>query len=185
MEALSDRKKNKIEVKEAFTTGDALFLVEQGKVDVRGAIVVVDCLTNDIRRTWSASAADPPELIRRVDELWRALTAAGAAAIVVCEIKPIRSVDVRCHNALLNDYLLSKGDRGYGCKTQIRMSYLKQKDGLHIRPEFASIMDRTYACALLGIHVPCPTPSEDFVPDHVRRRFEMDWPRVGRAPTFR
>ena len=31
-------------------------------------------------------------------------------------------------------------------------------DGYHVKPEFGSVLDRTYACAFLGIDVPFPTP---------------------------
>ena len=93
----------------------------------------------------------------------------------------MQCVDVTQHNILLSQYLETMEEGGFGCRTQIRKSYLKEKDGFHIRPEFSSILDRTYACAILGIHVPCPTPLEDFTPDHVRRRWEREWPRVGRV----
>ena len=58
------------------------------------------------------------------------------------------------------------------------MDYLKA-DGFHIRPEFVSVIDRTYACAFLGIPVPYPTPFDEFVPASVRQRWEVEWPRLG------
>ena len=42
-------------------------MVLRGKADVRGAIVVIDNLTNDVRGTWRRAAATPEELVRRVD----------------------------------------------------------------------------------------------------------------------
>ena len=39
--------------------------------------------------------------------------------------------------------------------------------------------ERTYACALLGIPVPCPTPFDQFVPENVRRSWEREWPEIG------
>ena len=108
----------------------------------------------------------------------------GAAAAVVCQLKPMQTVDVSPFNSLLNDYLLCEKDRGrqgYGCCTQIRLEFLRS-DGYHIRPEFDSVIDRTYACAFLGIPVPRPTPWDAFVPDAVRKRWELEWPRLTGRP---
>ena len=96
---------------------------------------------------------------------------AAAEAVVVCQIKPMQLTDVRPFNALLHEYL--RGVGGFGCQTQVRMEFLK-KDGYHVLPQFDSVIDRTYACALQGVPVPCPTPEEDFVPDYVRRRSEKE-----------
>ena len=108
------------------------------------------------------------------------LRVAGAAAVIVCEIKPMEITDVSPYNLALNEFLQSWGDDefSYGCRTQMRLDYLK-RDGYHIQPQFQTVLDRTYACALMGIHVPCPTPFEEFTPYHVRRRWELDWPRLG------
>ena len=102
---------------------------------------------------------------------------AGAASIVVCELKPMQVTDVTPFNKELSSYLRMQPG-GFGCRTQIRMNYLKS-DGFHIQPMYDSIVDRTYACAILGVPVPCPTPFDEFVPDHIRRRWETEWPRVG------
>ena len=66
----------------------------------------------------------------------------------------------------------------FGCQTQIRLEHLKP-DGYHIRPQFDSIVDRTYAYAILGKPVCDPTPMEGFVPEHMRRRYLSEWPRIG------
>ena len=147
---------------------------------MRGATVVVDVLTNDVRTTRNRKAASPEELVCRVDRLRGTLCAAGASSVVTCQIKPMQATDVTPYNALLNDYLPSQGKSGHGCRTQIRLSYLKQ-DGFHVEPQYDSTIDRTYACAIMGVPVPCPTPINEFIPGHMRRRWEMDWPRVGRA----
>ena len=107
--------------------------------------------------------------------------AAGAAAVVVCQLKPMQTTDVSPYNGLLDKYLRGEKDRGrdgFGCSTQIRLDFLKG-DGHHVRPEFASVIDRTYACAMLGIHVPFPTPFDEFTPSFLRQRWESEWPRVG------
>ena len=67
---------------------------------------------------------------------------------------------------------------GYGCRTQMRLENLVA-DGYHFKLEFGPVLDKQYACAILGVPVPCPTPLEDFVPEHVRQRYEYDWPSLG------
>ena len=106
--------------------------------------------------------------------------AAGAEAVITCQLKPMQTVDVTPYNELLDSYLRrekKKGRDGLGCRTQIRLQHLKG-DGYHIKPDFMSIVDRTYAFALLGRDVLDPTPLNEFAPSFVRRRWEADWPRL-------
>ena len=106
--------------------------------------------------------------------------AAGAKAVVVCQIKPMQITDVSPYNDFVDQYLRKEKERGrdgYGCRTQIRLNFLKG-DGYHVKPEFGSVLDRTYACALLGINVPFPTPWNEFAPSHVRRQWEAEWPSL-------
>ena len=106
---------------------------------------------------------------------------AGATGVVVCQIKPMQVTNVTPHNDLLNGYLRAekRKDRdGFGCRTMIRMDFLKS-DGHHVKPEFCSVIARTYACAFLGVEVPDPTPWGDFAPSFDRTRWESDWPRLG------
>ena len=109
-----------------------------------------------------------------------------AVAVVVCQLKPMETTDVTPYNQLLDEYLVRERDRGrdgFGCRTQIRLEFLKS-DGYHLRPKFGSVLDRTYACALLGIHVPFPTPLDEFTPRFIWQRWESEWPRLGaRAST--
>ena len=83
--------------------------------------------------------------------------AARAEAVIVAEVKPMRHVDVRQHNRSLHNYLRAQGRSGYSVQMQIRMDYLRH-DGFHIGKLFESVVDKTYACALMGILVPNPTP---------------------------
>ena len=169
-----------IAVRVSYTTEDATRCVDRGDILVRGATVVLDNLTNDIRDNGTRKAASPQELLRRVDRLRKGLYAAGATAVVTCQIKPMQTTDVTPYNAMLSDYIWTQGMSGYGCRTQIRLSHLKN-DGYHVLPQYDSTIDKTYACALIGISVPCPTPMDEFTPNHLRRRWAMDWPRVGRG----
>ena len=169
-----ERHQYDIQVVEAFHVEDAYFLVAEGKIDVSGAIVVVDCLTNDVRGTKRKSALGPEELVRQIDVLrattWR------AKETVICQVKPMRHVNVVPFNKLLHEYLCREGS--VGCQTMIRAEFLKV-DGFHVLPRFRSVLDRQYACALLGVPVPCPTPYDDFVPSFVREQYDQEWPAFG------
>ena len=169
----------KIENRVVYTLEEGERRVARGDIDVDGAVVIIDNITNDVRGTNQRRRATPDEVISRIDRLRRRLRAAGAAAAIVCAVKPMQLVDVSPYNSLLNQYLgaQEEGD-GYGCQTQIRLEYLKA-DGFHIRPQFDPIVDKTYACAIMGINVPCPTPERDFVPAQVRRCWERNWPQPG------
>ena len=94
----------------------------------------------------------------------------------MCQLKPMEVMDV---TPLERGY----GRGGYGCRTQIRLGQLRP-DGYHVQPSFCGVIFRMYACAILGVEVPCPTPDDAFVPTSVRRRWEAEWPRLeseGRA----
>ena len=157
----------------AYTLEEAFHRVSRGEIDVRGATVIVDNITNDVRGTRQRPATTPEETTFRVDRLRKKLLAVGAEAVIIAEIKPMQHVDVRPHNHYLHNYLQAQGEDGI--RTQIRMNYLRH-DGFHVGRQFDSLVDKTYACALLGVPVPCPTPIDDFEPDHVRRRRDIDWP---------
>ena len=169
-----------IEVCTAYTLEEAFHRVSRGEVDVRGATVIVDNITNDVRGTRQRPAMTPEETTIRVDQLRQRLLTAGAEAVVVAEVKPMQHTDVRPYNRYLHHYLRAQGQSGYGVQTQIRMEYLRP-DGFHIRGQFDSVVDKTYACALLGVPVPNPTPVDNFEPDHVRRQRNIEWPVLNRA----
>ena len=166
-----------IEVAVAYTVEAACQQVDRGAIDVRGAVVIVDNLTNDIRGTSTRPSLSPNALTHLVDKLRGRLKMAGAAAVVVCQAKPMQVVDVTPYNDRLSEYLCAQ-EQGFGCKTQIRLTYLKP-DGYHVRPQFDSIIDKTYACAIRGVPVVDPTPLDSFLPDHLRRKWQALWPRIG------
>ena len=83
---MSERDAYDIEVVVSFTVGEAWSLVNSGKVDVQGAFVVVDCMTNEVRGMGARRALSPRELVSRVAGLREKLRVAGAAAAVICEI---------------------------------------------------------------------------------------------------
>ena len=49
-----------------------------------------------------------------------------AAAVIICEVKPMEVANVIPYNRLLSEYLSSKRPTGFGCKTQVRISHLKK-----------------------------------------------------------
>ena len=167
------------------TLEEAVRRIDRGEIALRGSTVLIDNLTNDVRGTRSKSAVSPRQLVRLVDQVRRRVMAAGAEAVVVCQLKPMRTTNVTPYNDLLNSYLRAeknKGRDGFGCRTMIRLDSLKA-DGFHIKPDFVSVIARTYACAFLGTEVPDPTPWDQFSPSQDRRAWELDWPRLagGRA----
>ena len=97
--------------------------------------MVLDNLTNDVRGT-----------------------SAGAVAVVVCQLEPMQVTDVTPFNELLHEYLLAQGEGRYGCRTQIRLDYLKS-DGYHVLPNYDSIIDRTLCLCFVGGPGPMPHPS--------------------------
>ena len=162
----------------AFRLEDAYDRVGEGVIDVKDAYVIIDNITNNVRGGKNHEA-EPPDLVTdRVAALRELILERSAKAVVVCQLKPMKRVDVRAHTMQIHRYLLACGKGGYGCRTQIRMRYLKD-DGFHVQPRHIAIVDKTYACALLGVYVPDPTPFGDLAPDFTRRRWENKWPRVG------
>ena len=172
-----ERAGHEIDICVAYTQEEAFCRVARGEVDVRGATVIIDNITNDVRGTHQRAGTTPAETVIRVDLLRKKLREMGAEAVVVAEVKPMQVVDVRPHNKYLHEYLRAQGGSGYGVETQIRMEYLRP-DGFHIRNEFDTVIDKTYACALLGVPVASPTPTENFEPYFVRRRRDAEWPRI-------
>ena len=176
------RAKYKIQVVVAFRLEDAYDRIANERhkfhVDVKDAYVIIDNVTNNIRGGKNHEA-EPPDLVAdRVAALREIILSSSAKAVVVCEPKPMKWVDVRPASVRIHNHLVSIGKGGFGCRTQIRMRYLRD-DGFHIQPKHDSILDRTYACALLGVHVPDPTPFGDLAPEYTRRRWENEYPRVG------
>ena len=172
------RAKYEISVVVAYRLEDAYERIKKGHVNVDNAYVVIDNITNNLRGGKNHAPESPELVMNRVAVLREFILARAAKAVVVCELKPMRRVDVRLASLMIHNYLVSCGKAGYGCHTQIRMSFLKD-DGFHVQPKHLSILDKTYACALLGIHVPDPTPFNDLTPESVRRSWEIQWPRMG------
>ena len=175
---IKKRAKYEISVAVAFRLEDAYDRVENGQINVENAYVVIDNITNNLQGG-KKHEPDSPELVAtRVAALREYVLSKSAKAVIVCELKPMKWVDVRPASRMIHDYLVSCGKGGYGCRTQIRMEYLKD-DGFHVQPRHISIIDKTYACALLGVHVPDPTPLQNLVPEFIRRRWEKQFPRMG------
>ena len=176
-----ERDKYDIQIVVAYRLEDAFYQIRRKEIDVRGAYVVIDNITNNIKGNWRYPPEPPERVINRVAALRELIISSSAAAVVVAEVKPMGICDVRPFNWRLHEFLASCGNNGFGCKTQVRMEFLAA-DGTHVDHRYKSVIDRTYAYALLGTHVPCPVPDDNFAPLFIRRRWESEWPRlVGRA----
>ena len=172
------RKRFDIRVETVYTLVEACDKLERGGLDVDGRVVILDVSTNDVRGTPRVPRARPDEVGQRFERVARLLFEKGAVGVVGCEVKPMNFMDVTpyswaIHSACLR--LRTHGHRVYGCQTQTGVSHLK-KDGFHILPSFSTVLDRTYACAIMGVPVPCPTPSWDRYRD-VNLRGEWPTPR--------
>jgi hypothetical protein len=139
----------------AYTMEGALGMIGRGGVDIKEAVIVVDCLTNNTRGTRARPRMTPGALAEKLGRLMGMLMR-DAEAVVVCEMKPMRHIDITPYNEALHLECMGR-ERVYGCHTQIRMNNLVG-DGFHIRMQCAAVLDRTYAYSLMGIPVPCPSP---------------------------
>ena len=183
--AREEQEKYDVELVTAYTLEEAIRRVERREINIVGAKVIIDNLTNDVRGTRARPAITPHDLIRLVDQLrWRVMEG-GAVGVVVCQVKPMMTVDVTPHNSLLDEYLRTEGRRGrggFGCRTQVTLETLKP-DGYHVMPQYEGVIERTYVYAILGIHVPCPTAIDQFIPPQLRRRRDIEWPKLGGSRT--
>jgi hypothetical protein len=103
-----------------------------------------------------------------------------AQAVVVCETNPMWHVDVTPYNKAIHMECVDR-EGVHGCHTQTRLEHLA-RDGFHIRAAYTSVLEKTYACALLGIPVPCQTPPDHFGQEAAQmeqQEFEWEWPRPG------
>jgi hypothetical protein len=126
-------------------------------------MVILDIGTNDVRGTGRVPQSRPGNVGWRYERVGRLLFEKRAVGLVVCELKPMSFMDVApylwaIHSACLR--LRTHRHGVHGVQTQTCVSHLR-KDGYHILPSFSTILDMTYACAIRGILVPCPTPSWD------------------------
>jgi hypothetical protein len=145
--------------------------IRRREIEVEGKVVVVDNVTNDndIRKV-----RDPWEVARR---LGKVLEVCGeAAAVVVMEAKHIRHLDVTMFNEAFHKLCVPRKNV-FGCHTQVKMRDLG-RDGYHVSPHCVDILDKTYACSILGIPVPCPTQARDFFHPMQNREYEAAWPRI-------
>ena len=67
-----------ISVVVAHTLDTATRRVLSGEIDVSGAIVIVDNLTNDVRGSWQQKACTPEELLWKLNGLKEAMSNADA-----------------------------------------------------------------------------------------------------------
>ena len=176
-----ERDKYDVQIIVAYRLEDAFHRIRRGEIEVKDCFVIIDNITNNVRGSWKCPRESPEQVAHKVAVLRELILDSSAAAVVVCQVKPMTMIDVRPYNHLIHEYLGTCGKAGFGCNTQIRQEYLAP-DGFHIAHRFSSVVDRTYACALLGTPVPEPVPDTDFIPLAHRRSWETEWPSlVGNA----
>ena len=111
-----------------------------------------------------------------MDRLRQRLKLAGAASIVVCELKPMQVTDVTPFNKELSNYLRMQPD-GFGCRTQIRMNFLKSDGFIYSLCMTLSSIGRMHV-QYWAYMSPVPPPLMN-LSVHIRRKWETEWPRVG------
>ena len=131
-----EREGLEIEVVVAYTMEEAYHRIRRKEIEVEGKLVVVDNVTNDVRKV-----KEPWEVARRMGKLLDVL--GDSAAVVAVQVKPIRHLNVNHVNRAIHRLCISR-DKVYGCHTQIRMCDLA-RDGFHVSPHCGDIMDNTYA----------------------------------------
>ena len=159
--------RSNIRVEVAYTLLMVYERLQRGALKVDGAVVILDVTTNDVRGTTAMAQVEPDEVAWRYERVVRLLKQKGAVEVVCCEVKSMRFMDVTPYSNALHSLCLRLGIPG--CATQIGVSHLGQ-DGFHILPSCLTILDRTYACAIMGVPVPCPPPAEDRYRDPGLRR---------------
>ena len=133
-------------------------------------------MTNDVRDTRARQGVTPMELADKLTILLDLLESRGALTATVCQLKPMRHVNVTPYNHAMHHEIVNRPGV-FGCDTQIRMGSLA-RDGYHVLRAFSPIIDKTYACAVLSLPVPSPTPFFDFVHPDQQARFDKEWPRL-------
>ena len=147
-----------IRVETIYTLMMAHDKLAQGALKVDGAVVVLDVGTNDVRGTNRMARMEPDGYARRYGEVVRLLIEKGAVGVVGCELKCMAFMDVTPYSNAIHSLCAGLGIPGV--RTQIGISHLA-KDGYHILPSCVTMLAKTYACAIMGVRVPCPPPAWD------------------------
>ena len=117
----------------------------------------------------------PEEGGDRVGRVVATIKEKGARGVAVCEVKPMSLLDVTPFSDLLRRRCL-ESKIGW-CQTQLEIANLKE-DGFHILPPFLRVLDASYACAVMGVPVPHPTPAYRKWRHH---KLQGEWPQLERG----
>jgi hypothetical protein len=147
---------SRIRVHTTYTLFEVFEKVGDERIKVEGAEVILDVSTNDVRGTRGLPRVTPEEVSDRVWKVVATLKEKGASGVTVCETKPMKLMDVTPYSNLLQQRCR---ERKVGwCPTQLAVDNLKE-DGYHVLPSFLQVLDATYACIVMGVQVPNPTPN--------------------------
>ena len=144
-----------IDITTLYTIEEAYYRIKRGDVKVEGKIVVVDCVTNSIRGRGGRLRTTPREISREMKILLDVIKDKKALAITVCEVKPIRHLDVSLHNTSLRD--LYRREAIYERSTEITMKDLTH-DGFHVKSGCDDLTNKAYARAIQKHLPPKPAP---------------------------
>jgi hypothetical protein len=166
----------RIRVCTAYTLFEVFDKVQSGKMKVDGARVILDVTTNDVRGIRGLPRVTPEEIAGRVGRVVATLKEKGAKGVTVCEIKPMTTMDVTPYSELIRRRCQEK--KINWCQTQFEVAHMRE-DGYHILPSSLKILDATYACAVVGVHVPHPTPAYRKWRHQLQ---QQEWPHIGERP---
>jgi hypothetical protein len=99
----------------------------------------------------------------------------GARGLAICKVKRISLLDVTPFSELLHKKCVA--NKIAWCKTQLEITNLKD-DGYHILLSSLQVLDATYACAVIGVPVPHPTPNYKKWRHH---NLQREWPRLEKS----
>jgi hypothetical protein len=172
------RDKVDIRVEVVYTLMEAYDRVGHGSLKVEGESVLLDVSTNNVQGTKRTPWTWPEEVAWRLEKVVQLLLEKGALRVCMCKFKPMSFMDVDPYCNTISDICLRMSDLGHrvhGVNTQTGISHLK-RDGFHILLSFSVVLERTYACAITKVRVPCPNPPWDRYRDPtLRDRWLTSW----------
>jgi hypothetical protein len=166
----------RIRIYTTYTLFEAFSRIKDGKIKMEGARIIVDVMRNDVRGTKRQPQTTPDELVNRVGKVVAMLKEKGARDVTVSEVKPMTLKDVKPYSNRLRQRCMEK--KVGWCQSQLGVEDLKE-DGFHVLPSSLRILDKTYACAVMGVKVPHPMP---IYQKWRHKLIEQEWPRMGQRP---
>jgi hypothetical protein len=163
----------RIRVYTAYTLFKIFNKVQNKKTKVDGARVILDVTTNDVCDTRGLPHVTPEKFAGRVGKVVATLKEKGAKGVTICKVTPMTTMDVTPYSELIRRRCQEK-KIGW-CQTQLEVAHMRE-DGYHVVPTSLKILDATYVCAVIGVHVPHPTPTYRKWRHYLQ---QQEWPHMG------